>query len=60
MIVFCFFADFLNQEIQRRYPSHDGNYRDYLRTFDASYGSYDYVEENIDDTDIDDTDDNID
>ena len=42
------------------YPSHDGNYRDYLSTFDASYGSYDYAEENIDDTDIDDTDDNID
>ena len=35
-------------------------YRDYLSTFDASYGSYDYAEENIDDTDIDDTDDNID
>ena len=52
MIVFIYFFYyfFYNQEIR---TSHEGNYRDYLSTFDSSYGSYDYVEENIDNTDID-------
>ena len=31
LLYFC-----LLQEIRRRYPSHDGEYRDYLSTFDAS------------------------
>ena len=29
------FSSILSQEIRRRYPSEDGNYRDYMSTFDA-------------------------
>jgi len=40
------------QDIRRRYPSHDGLYRDYLSTFDASV-DYDSVDndsvDNVDD-----------
>ena len=48
-----------SQEIRRRYPSHDGLYRDYMSTFDASvdYGSVDYgsadVEYGSEDVDYD-------
>ena len=44
---------FLLQEIRNRYPSHDGCYRDYLSTYDASTDLN--IEENMDDS-IDNTD----
>ena len=47
-----YFSFFLFQEIRRRYPSHDGCYRDFLSTFDANT-EYHVDEENINEVNVD-------